>query len=140
MNSMYDDRKRLEKIRIAVKTRVKANFMDVSIYKEFDEKLCNDFVYCLNAYLMGDTKTNTQVVKVISFPKNWREAVKEELFKSKHIPDYIKKKYPVKYKQVNVEEHTTTITNIYPNFDMVLPKDQMYCDVLVRRATPNYYE
>jgi hypothetical protein len=121
----------LEKVKMQVSLKVDARFQGMSIHKQL-EYLTDEFSYHLTVLLMCGKKSTTKVAETIFCPTDWKEAVKEVLYTNKHIPNFIKLKYPVKYRCINTKILTEE-TNIYPNFDHLIPENHQYTSIVMPR-------
>ena len=75
----------------------------------------NEFLYALHTLIPAeDTKEETHTFGA-KYPSDWKQAFKEQ-----HFPEWLKKRYPVKYKSIT-ETVKFTAYNLYPNFPALMP-------------------
>src|SRR3990167_925918 len=89
----------LEKIRIALDMFISERFIEGGI--DIGRDVADRFRIKMDGYLLGEN------IKTYLYPRNWWEALKEELFDLPFFPQFLKS--PVKYKEIVVQA-------VYPDF------------------------
>lgn len=86
----------LEKIKFLISAYVSDSVKDDLIYDEFYEAVYQRMIYNLKVFLWG-REVSKSVEETVNVPVSWWDAFKEE-----HFPKFLKKRFPVKWRTINV--------------------------------------
>ena len=104
----------LEKIRLGLSVAVSKYLLDSTVDIDSDA-LRHHVIVHVEGYLWGKQHKE----RIIKYPCNWREAVKERLYGSRYFPARLIKRFPVRY-----IVHHVTATEMYPDLRFALPDRQ----------------
>jgi len=100
----------LEKIKYGLKKYISpAQLRDLKV-KSYKDDFTNSIVVEIRDFVYG-RKIKKEVTKVVRYPSNWVQAVKERF-----LPEFIRRRFPVKYKCINA---VTVHYHICPHLNVV---------------------
>lgn len=76
----------------------------------------NELMYSLHTLIPAENMKEETHTFNAKYPLNWKQAFKEQ-----HFPTWLKKRYPVKYKEITKTVKFTAY-NIYPKFPAMYPE------------------
>lgn len=89
----------LKKIKFGICQSVSESFLQDIKFETYHNVLSDQLMSQLTYWVLG-RETHKQVVDSVTYPASWKEALKERFY-----PDFLKKRFPVKFIHRNVEVH-----------------------------------
>lgn len=103
----------LRKVRFGLSSLVGKQALDDMRMEVYMDYLTNQIVVAFSSVLLG-RETMKTVIDTVRYPATWRDAFKERWF-----PKFLKRRFPVKYEEKNIEVH---IWNICPHLNIASPR------------------
>ena len=91
----------------------------------------NELMYSLHTLIPAENVKEETYIFKDKYPLDWKQAFKEQ-----HFPTWLKKRYPVKYKEITKTVKFTAY-NIYPKFPAMYPEQ---CKDAIQIITMNREE
>jgi hypothetical protein len=91
--------------------------------------LNHELMYSLHTLIPAEKMKEESHTFIMKYPRNWKEA-----FKKEHFPEWLKKRYPVKYME-RTETVKFTAYNLYPRFPAIYPDR---CKGSIQRIVTEY--
>lgn len=115
----------LERLRFGILSKMPKDLLDVDV-DIVKDTFTDDVIAQVKGFVWAEQKSIQH--QEIVYPIDWREAFKERWF-----TEWMKKRWPVRYKRVVLD-----VKAIYPTFRPAVPKEQ--CVLHIQRYEKNKWE
>jgi hypothetical protein len=94
----------------------------------------NELLYALHTLIPAENMKEETYTLTVKCPFDWKQAFKEQ-----HFPEWLKKRYPVKYKEIK-ETVKFTAYSLYPKFPALMPDRSMDSIQHITKSYERYEE